>query len=230
MSHTMRDGSTVEDIRLGRVPEFDERSRAFSIAPLVEDRPIVSKGWSVRHWLDQQNTSHCVSFAWHHEALALPARALFADDDVATYAAHQRFDLMQRTDEWAGEDYEGTSVLAGAKVMRSLGYFDEYRWAFTLRDALLAVAYEGPIVIGINWYEGMYDPDEKGFLRPTGDVVGGHAILVSSVSAVYRHVTVWNSWGQSWGSNGRARLSWSALGQLLDEDGDACVPVRRHVV
>jgi len=137
---------------------------------------------------------------------------------------------MQRADQWAGEDYEGTSVLAGAKIMKSFGYFDEYRWAFNLKDALLAVAYEGPIVIGVNWYEGMYDPSPKGYLKVEGENVGGHAILVSSVSVTLRRVTVWNSWGRSWGDEGRAFLTWDALERLLDEDGDACVPVGRHVV
>jgi len=224
----VRDGSEVSDVRLGRVAEFDERSRGYSITPLVEDKPIVSKGWSVKHWLDQGQTPHCVSFSWHHELMALPVRVPFDSDEQAEQVAHERYFEMQKLDEWAGEDYDGPSVLAGAKLLRQLGYLSEYRWAFSLKDALLALSYEGPIVIGINWHEDMFYPDAKGFLRDTGGIAGGHAILVSSVSAVYRHVTVWNSWGQSWGNNGRAFLTWNALGRLLADDGDACVPMGRR--
>jgi len=218
----------MSDIRLGRIKRFDERSRGYDVAPLVAELPIVSKGWSVRHWLDQGQTPHCVSFAWHHELMALPKRVEFASDLAADNMAHQRYYDMQKLDEWAGEDYDGTSVLAGAKLMRQLGYLDNYRWAFSLTDALRALSYEGPLVIGINWHEDMYDPDAKGFLRDTGEVVGGHALLVSSVSAVYKHVTVWNSWGRSWGNEGRAFLTWNAFGRLLADEGEACVPVGRH--
>lgn len=224
----LRDGSVTDDVRLGRVKQFDERSRGYAIAPHVEDKPMVSKSWPVRHWLDQMQTPHCVSFAWHHELMAPPKRVRFESDAKAEDVANARYFDMQKLDNWAGEDYDGTSVLAGAKLMRKLGFIGEYRWAFTLKEALLAVAYEGPLVIGINWHEAMYEPDAKGFLRDTGDSVGGHALLVSSVSVAYQRVTVWNSWGRSWGRDGRAHLAWDAFGRLLADDGDACVPMGRR--
>lgn len=228
---TMRDGTQVEDIRLGRLKSFDERSRSYSIGKLHESKPVIGKGWSVRHWLDQGYTSECVSFSMHHEALAVPARAIFDDDDAAAQAAHQRFHEMQLIDEWSGEDPDGgTSVLAGAKVMHKHGYFDEYRWAFNLRDVLLALSYEGPVVMGTDWHEDMYDPDSKGYIHPSGGNAGGHAYLLSSVSTFYRRVTVWNSWGYGWGMQGRAYLKWDDLEELLYAGGEACVPVGRHVV
>lgn len=234
MTTQLRDGTTVEDSRLGRLVQYDDRSKDFpvSAAPRVADQPFptVGRGWSVRHWLNQRSTPHCVSFSWHHEALALPARAVFESDDAATQIAHNRYFEMQKLDEWAGEDYDGTSVLAGAKFMKNQGYFDSYRWCFELRDIIMALAYEGPVVMGTNWYEGMYDPDSDGFIHVEGDNVGGHAWLIPSFSVKHKFVRIWNSWGDDWGDRGRAKISWDDLEKLLINDGEGCVPIDRHVI
>jgi hypothetical protein len=225
----MRDGTEVLDPRLGRLRSFDPRSRGFGIAERVEDKPIRTRGWSVRHWLNQQTEGACVSFAWHHEALAVPARAVFPSDEAAEQEAFFRYNLMKHVDEWPGVDYDGTSVLAGAKVMRSVGYFDEYRWAFSLDDVLRALSNEGPVVLGTNWYEGMFDPDADGYLRVEGELAGGHAYLLSSHSVGHQRVTVWNSWGRDWGRTGRGYISYDDLERLLHEQGEACIPMGRHV-
>jgi hypothetical protein len=230
MTYRMRDGSEVEDPRLGRLVQFDERSRGFGIAARVSDLPIKPKGWSVRWWLDQRREGACVSFAQHHDAVASPARSYFPSVAVAERLAMERYQEMKRIDPWPGEDYDGTSVLAGAKVMQSLGYFKEYRWAFSLDDVLRALSNEGPVILGTNWYEGMYDVDAEGYVHPTGEVVGGHSFLLSSVSPGYKRVRIWNSWGADWGFNGRANLSFDSLEQLLHESGEALVPVDRQIV
>lgn len=130
-------------------------------------------------------------------------------------------------DQWPGEDYDGTSVLAGAKVMLARGFIREFRWAFNLQDLLVTVSRKGPVVLGINWYESMFEPDADGYLRPNDSLAGGHAILCIGVNVKRRDVTLFNSWGPNWGNLGRARVTWDDLDRLLHEDGEACVPVRR---
>lgn len=236
MTVKLKDGTTTEDSRLGRLVQYDDRSLDFPLASHVRglDFPTRGRGWSVRHWLNQYSEGACVSFAWHHEALAVPARALYhstlADRDINPIAS-SRYREMQKIDQWPGEDYEGTSVIAGAKLMQGYGYFDSYRWCFTLRDIIMAVAYEGPVVMGTNWYEGMYDPDEEGFLRPQeGEMVGGHSWIIPSFSVKNRTVNIWNSWGESWGNRARAKITWDDLEFLLLNDGEGCVPIDRHSV
>ncbi len=94
--------------------------------------------------------------------------------------------------------------------------------------ALASISRLGPCVLGVNWYEGMYSPDRDGFLHPTGAKVGGHAILATGVNVANRTVTLHNSWGKDWGTNGKAKLTWRDLGALLDQAGECCVPVRRR--
>ena len=86
------------------------------------------------------------------------------------------------------------------------------------------------MVIGINWYEGMFDPgyvkDATGTYRitvvPTGAIAGGHCLLVNGVNVEAQVYRLKNSWGRGWGANGRASISFSNMARLLSEDGEAC--------
>jgi hypothetical protein len=146
--------------------------------------------------------------------------------NASTYMARLIYKEAQKIDPWPGETYEGTSVLAGAKIATSLGHYKEYRWAFGLQDLILALGYKGPAVLGINWYSSMYSP-VNGIVKISGSVVGGHAILANGVSIPKQQVRLHNSWGPGWGNNGEAFISFADLGRLLNEGGEACIPVIR---
>lgn len=211
---------------LDRLVEFDERSRNYPIRQLLaaEPRPPRSYTWRCTPTLDQGREGACVGFAWAHEAAARPV-VIPGVDEAGAFALYR---LAQTLDQWPGEAYQGTSVLAGAKAATQLSQLFEYRWAFGLADTLEAISYRGPAVLGVNWYEGMFRPYDDGFLRPSGAAVGGHAILAKGVSVKRQAVLLHNSWGAGWGSNGEAWLSFEDLGRLLAEDGEACIPVRRR--
>ena len=225
----------TNDPRLDRLPEFDERSRAFGVRAILSEseleKPIRSYTWSVPVSLDQGSEGACVGFSWAHEIAAKPYPDRNITDDIALGLYH----WAQDNDEWPGNDYSGTSVLAGAKAVMNLGLLKEYRWAFGLEDLERAVSFHGPAVLGINWYTGMMHPDTDGRIRPTGQIEGGHAILHPRVRsprfAIKRHrSTAWlyNSWGPGWGPLGPwCYLTWDDLGQLLAEQGEACIPVVR---
>lgn len=219
----LRDGSHVSDPRLDRLPQFDPRSRNYPIRTLLTAvvRPR-SYTWSCGQWLDQGREGACVGFAWAHEHAARPAVG-HATDDTAR-ALYRR---AQQLDEWEGEGYSGTSVLAGAKAAQEAGHLTEYRWAFGIDDLVLALGYKGPAVLGIPWLEGMFNTDPDGYLRVDGPVAGGHAILARAVNLRAGHVVLRNSWGPDWGHAGDARIRIPDLARLLHMDGEACIPLRR---
>lgn len=215
---------------LGRRPQFDEASRAFPIRELVGTRAPRSYTWACGVNLDQGNDGACVGFAWAAELAARPVVVPRVDNPTG-FALYREAQVL---DEWPGEDYSGTSVLAGAKAVAARGWMGEYRWAFGVDDLAVAVGWAGPAVIGINWHQDMFEPGGDGFVRPTGVVAGGHAILVRGYSAKARRFLLHNSWGARWGGRGGAPAgcAWIAhddLGALLADQGDACVPVRRMV-
>ena len=207
---------------LDRLIEFDERSRQFPVRTLVADKPRRSYTWRVGVSLDQGNEGACVGFGWAHELSARPAVRPQTNED-----AFRIYHEAQRVDAWPGEDYEGTSVIAGAKIVKSLGFMDEYRWAFGEHDLALAVGYKGPAVLGTYWYSGMDNPvvDSAGrrWVKPTGSIRGGHCYIVHGYSVPLNAYKAWNSWGapsEFW-------ISSNDMSVLLANQGEACIPILR---
>lgn len=214
-------------VAFGRRPEFDERSRNYPIRTLLGPKRIPHPQiWGCGVYLDQGNIGACVGFSWGHELIAEPEIVPDVHEDYAFMLYHD----AQRLDEWEGEDYEGTSVLAGAKAVVQAGWIQEYRWAFSLDDVLETLTYLGPVILGLNWYEGMLDTNPDGYIFPTGDIVGGHAILARGVQPQTHTVLLHNSWGKGWGQGGTCLIDWTDLDRLLHEQGEACVPVVRTQV
>lgn len=166
-----------------------------------------------------------------HELAARPSEIKHLS---AKFAREKIYWEAQKNDPWEGGSYpgaspvyEGTSVLAGVKILKELGYIESYKWAFGLDDLVMAVGYCGPAVLGVAWYEGMFSPHTCGYLHTDGEMAGGHAILCKGVDVKERTFTLHNSWGSSWGTGGDALISWAEMEKLLHEDGEAVIPMGR---
>jgi hypothetical protein len=237
---------------LGRIEAFDERSRAYPVSDVLRETamPTTAKAWPMYTWNDQGQEGACVGFAWANEVNAVPER-----HGLANEYARRIYWAAQKIDWWPGGAYpdrkpdepyyEGTSVLAGAQVIRGLGYMQEFRWAFSLEEACAAIVQEGPVVFGMPWHFSMYSPGEQHEVKPDGRIVGGHAILGRGfypagarvwnpltqryMKFPYAVVRLRNSWGRYWkGSmNGDCFVSVDNLRELLRQRGETCVPVGR---
>jgi hypothetical protein len=207
---------------LDRLQRQDARSFAWPAAPALREAAPVTRDWSVRAVLDQGSEGACVGFGWAHESLANPVPCPWVD---AAYARRIYRDA-QRLDQWPGDAYEGTSVLAGAKAAIALGLITSYRWCSGLDEILRAISHHGPVVAGIRWHRGMADPGPTGRIRPTGPVLGGHCVAITAIDIDAHTVSGPNSWGYAWGHHGHYTLSWDDLEALLP-GGDFCVPQLR---
>jgi hypothetical protein len=229
-----------------RLPEFDERSRLYAAVSPIDTRPFRNRGWTCDVYNDQGSEGACVGFAWSHELSARP-RIIPKDAAFALEIYHR----AQELDQWPGEDYSGTSVLAGVKAVREhmnsqgVPYIGSYRWAFGIQDVLRVLSYAGPVVLGIDWYYDMYFPDSVTHrITPTGELVGGHAILAKHQKIVKldpllpaqwdnldldkSHVRLHNSWGTNYGLGGDAFISVRDLDKLLLDGGEACIAFNRQ--
>lgn len=212
------------EILLDRRVQFDERSRNFPSSDLrATEMSPRSYTWGCPINLDQGSQGACVGFSWSQELAARPVMVgnITNRSALAVYAA------AKTLDEYPGENYSGTSVIAGAKAIQALGHLTEYRWAFGLTDLISAVGRHGPAVLGVNWYEGMFNVAD-GRVTISGDVAGGHAILCRGVNIASQTFLLHNSWGRDWGVDGCARISFADMERLLNESGEACIPVRRR--
>lgn len=246
----LRNGQIAEDPRLDRLVWFDEQSRSYPVLAALPaeaaqrgPRPYT---WRCRTWLDQGREGACTAFAFAHDAAARPAEVKAMDESETTQRwILARYHDAQHQDPWDGcslgprcpieprrKRYDGSAVLAAAKVFQSVRLFREYRWAFGEDDLRLSLGYEGPAVIGVNWYEGMGSPNPSGFIHSTGRRLGGHAILVNGLhrdadgTFYYR---LRNSWGHDWGKEGDCFVTAKDMARLLTEDGECVFPVGRRV-
>lgn len=230
----LRDGTRSMDSRLDRLVQFDERSR---LHPIVRRLNSVEQQTpkTVMHYLapnaymNQGREGQCVSYAFGHELASRPGEMRgFTTDDLRRW-----YYAMQGRDAWAGGEYpgavpqmSGTSVLVGAVLHKELGHFRAYDWAFGEEQLRFGIK-KGPAVIGVNWYEGMFDVGARGFIAPTGRLAGGHAILVAGYNAHSDFYTLINSWGRGWGKGGKCKITRIDLARLLSEDGECCIPQMR---
>lgn len=208
---------------LGRIHAPDERDGRFSVSLL---QPTAAPGVTYRYWNangwwgNQGATPQCVAYSWLH----------WLEDGPVTQPGRgpivlpsELYKAAQKVDEWPGEDYDGTSVRAGAKVLQSRGFIGAYHWATSVLEIVNTVLSLGPMVVGTNWYTTMFDPDDAGVIEVGGSVAGGHAWLIDGVNTNRELFRMKNSWGRAWGNRGMALISFEDMDRLLREDGEACV-------
>jgi hypothetical protein len=224
---------------LGRIYSPDPRDRKFTLdADRLKAIPkalepgvkVRKEPWKRGPVLDQGNTSECTVFAaagFLQCAPQLHAKGLGWDRQKFTDFYHS----AQQTDEWPGEDYDGTSERAVQKVLQDAGYIGEYLW---IADEDIAREYlltRGPLLLGTDWFESMFTPTGKGnYIEPSGAIAGGHEVCVRWYynSKHYRFADTYeiiNSWGESWGDKGLARIKAEDFRYLfLQLNGDLCSP------
>jgi hypothetical protein len=115
----------------------------------------------------------------------------------------------------------GSDGLSVAKAAQAFGFISGYRHTFAFADFMAAVQQQ-PVIVGVNWYEGFYDPDANGVINlAAGDqVAGGHEFVVRGYDADKAQLLADNSWGPGWAVAGSFRIPTAVMTRLLSEDGD----------
>lgn len=190
--------------------------------------------------LDQGTEGACVGFGFCNDLMASPAvvgqktlAALGGGD--ANAAARQFYYAAKRIDEWAGENYDGTSVNAGARVMRQLGFIDSFWWCIDA-NGIIDALHDGPVVVGWNLRESMWNTRPSGLYEYHGSIIGGHCMVLTGYSprrtipgetGYFEVVKGRNSWGESWGRRGDFYMKVDDLQTIHTDGGEACVLVGR---
>ncbi len=211
---------------LGRVVEHDERSRLYQAPRATTQRSVL---WG-HHApvLDQGQLSSCTGNA----TAQLINTDYFAASRTHGYLnendAVQLYEMATHLDGIAGNTYpphdEGSSGLGAAKAGVRLGYFTGYKHAFGF-DHFAATLQLQPVIVGTEWTEDMFTPDQRGYIKPTGQVAGGHEYLALGISWETKTLTFLNSWSAKWGQAGRFYMTFAAFTTLLVNQGDATAPL-----
>jgi hypothetical protein len=212
---------------LGRLFAPDPNDHRFLLpARRLEAKTLTRRTWTAAGVLDQGESSACVGFSSWMFLATSPIRnhPNFTPMDLYGYA--------QDEDEWPGKEPEvqGSSVRGAMKALQKRGLVSQYNWGFDCETVIDHVLTVGPVVMGTNWYDSMFDPDVRGYLNIDGRIAGGHAWLILGADRERKNpdgtvgaVRMLNSWGRGWGQAGRAYLTFAAIDRLLSEDGEAAV-------
>lgn len=215
---------------LGRLVAHDPRDGKYTMSLALPSKKFFNLPRFWRYWksgtiLDQGETPQCVGYSWRQWLSSAPIMTKSGPSALSIYSE------AQRLDEWPGEDYDGTSVRGGAKALDTRGHIKTYLWASTPDELESWVLNNGPVIVGTNWYNDMFYPNEKtGMVNPTGFLAGGHAYVIIGYNKLLKRYRCVNSWGQNWGQNGRFSISKAHMELLIfGEEGEACAAVEQLI-
>jgi hypothetical protein len=220
------------DPRLGRHVRHDPRSWSFAFGAVD-----ISTLSSVRHQsqiptLDQGKLGSCTGNAatkclsyqpfWGEPAV----EAALGNDATADEAyAVDVYKDATHLDDYPGvypPTDTGSDGLSVAKVLKSRSLISGYQHAFSL-EALLTALAQQPVIVGTEWRQDMFHPAADGRQKITGKVAGGHEYCLDELDVEHQRVWMQNSWGDSWGVQGRAFFTWDDMRTLLGASGDCTI-------
>jgi len=220
--------------KLGRNVHLDSRSWNYALQP--QATPI----GPVRHEqaigiLDQGDIGACTGNAAdscaYHVPFYAPGAAWwsYTPDEAGARAWYH--------DNTANDGYEGTWTpddtgsdgLTASKMAVAAGIASGYQMAGDLTSSLEALM-DRPGITGVPWYNSMFTPDGSGLLEVDvrSGLAGGHELVVDEIVTADQPgngtgvllVGGDNSWGASWGAQGRWYLRATDWWELRKRQGD----------
>lgn len=180
--------------------------------------------------LDQFSEGACTGFS-----LAACINYLYknANQDIKV-SARMLYEMAKRSDEWPGEDYDGSSLRGAIRGWKNMGVCKDVAWPYKTtnpgdlsierakdaRNHTIGAYYRikpeithfhaalnevGIIAVSANVHKGWNDPRD-GIIEYHKKKDGGHAFAIVG----YNDEGFWvqNSWGNGWGENGLALWSY----------------------
>ena len=220
--------STENEIKFGRIEIYDKRDENYPAGPFLNALPnlaLSNRYWYCNGWSGDQGTSnYCTAYSW----LAYLHDGPVVQEAFAQKPMYNPRDLylkFQENDGITKPSYEGSTVRAGAKVLKKLGFLKEYRWTRNIDEITKALLVFGPVVVGSQWYSGMMKTDSYGKVKVDGRVIGGHAYVLNGVDIVKNTYRIKNSWGSRWGIQNHGFIDIDEFKKLIQQGGDICIPL-----
>lgn len=216
------------DKRLGRQVVHDDASRSFArTASTIELSPVDPSTWyttSIRIYDPLPNPNQpvgcCTACAKASMFNSVGNRrmgvVLGMDWALDQYRLYTRIDPFEGT--WEPVD-TGSSSLASCKGAQQTGEGGEYRYDFRGADGVVQGICGDRRVqdVGTWWRWGMFEPNSKGIIEPTGGYAGGHQYVARGYDADRDLILIRCWWGLSY------RDVWikrEHLNDLIMDDGD----------
>jgi hypothetical protein len=212
----------VSGRRLGRHIVHDPRSRDYPADAAPAIKSVTHKAVGLP--LNQGDIGSCTANAL--------CGALNSAPDFKGGAhrnEHDAITLYELETRLEGQPYPpndpGGSGLEVCKAAKQLGWISAYKHAFGVEHALRALVLR-PVITGISWFTSFDSPSPTGLvaIADGATIRGGHEVVADQIDADNKLVWFWNSWGKSYGVEGRFCMSFDTWDQLLQQKGDVTVP------
>jgi len=173
-------------------------------------------------------------------AYAIQAAIKEKTNQIIEISARGIYVLAKKYDEWAGEDYEGTSVIGGLKAVREVGAYLEEDWSYSDKaiptpkpkpayrisgyselkgiEQILNALRENKVVISSIQVTNDFDKTDKDgrvIIKLPLRTMGGKVISIVGYNADKAEFKFANDWGTSWGLNGFGFIKDTDLTKIL---------------
>lgn len=193
------------------------------LTPVPDPIPVPSTGsvsWAnTEGVLDQGETPHCVGFAGAQWGNTLPINDKFGNQD-----GHNFYYSCKVIDGEPNQE-NGSDSRSLAKTLKSAGRLNTYAFAANVDEIIQWLMTKGPVLVGTDWYTGMFNPNSRGFVEPTGNIEGGHMYLAIGYNPLTEVIEYLNSWSNAWGINGRFYMHKRDAVKVFANQGEGLVAV-----
>lgn len=200
----------------------------------IQEQPIpsIKHIWKLGPILNQQQTSACVAFAWGQFIQSEPIYYIPSRNMLQW--CYRLYREAQRVDPFEGEEpeYFGTTIEAGYQILKKRNLVsNDLFWSNEISEIIRYLIEKGPLVVSARWGESMEWPNSQGYIRVKPPLNrGGHAWLIYGVSTLPSappHFLGVNSWGTTWGIQGRFRIKFTDFETLLNYGGYVCTTLQK---
>ena len=169
--------------------------------------------------LDQEDTNHCVGFSGVQWGNTSPI-----NDNYINRDGHVLYYECKVLDGEPNEE-NGSTMRSQAKALKARGRLSVYAFATSIDEAIEWIKLKGPVLVGTDWFDDMFNPDSNGLISVGGSLAGGHAYLCNGYDADKDELLYINSWGTNWANGGHFRMSVSDAKYLHNLEGEILVAV-----
>lgn len=176
--------------------------------------------------LDQGNYGTCVGNGCAQWGNTLPIDDKF--DEKAARAIYYEATILDGSPDdpdAPGGGQQGATVRSGVKALQNRKRLNAYAFAASVAEAAQFVLAHGPVIMGSDWTNDMFNPDANGFVKPTGGVAGGHCYVLLGYDPAAKVLEYLNSWGASWGKSGHFFMHQADAETLFASQGEASAAV-----
>lgn len=195
----------------GRGFDLSRPSKAPKLAKIFQGgSQVIQRFYKLGPVLDQGNTAFCGGYA---------AEGIMNSEPIIQSIGGTK--IYYRCKEFDGLVGEGTTMDGVIGALKSFRVISEGYITENPQEIYQYVGNVSPVLVALNWTEKMMKPDERGYVKAGGDLIGGHCFLCWGISRESEKIFFRNSWGADFGLSGNFIMKFKEFEKAFAGNGIA---------